>query len=294
MKRIFFILILLATCGLGVAFSQLKVSNGFGQTLIVTINGQTRQIPNNGVQTFSVNSRTVWLECRTLDSKISFSASKEVSRGLVLIEPKDNNTKTPVQKSPNTANPQNYKGERIAFVYEGIDRFKIFSEIGRGLEFIGADSLNPADNAKNRYYIYAPKNQDLVIGVGIKEGENQAIWPYAEIRKRINSWDTVCYIAQNDIKKMSASEKKNLKIRLIAENYKIFFEPDAKDPISLGFRGVSRSVEVPIGQFYIRISYTDPNGMFHSTVFVPKHVTGSDRSIDITKNDLDNAVQLNW
>jgi len=185
-------------------------------------------------------------------------------------------------------------GEAINFVYTGSSRFKIFSEIGRGLEFLGTDSINKADNAKNQYTIYIQKNQDLIIGIGLKTGADQAIWPYAEIRKRVNSGDVNCYITQKDIKKMSTSENKKLRIHLLAEKYKIFFEPDSGDPISIGYREVSRAIEVPIGQFYIRVSYTDPNGMFHKTVFVPKHVTGNDQYLDITKNDLDNAVQLNW
>lgn len=193
-----------------------------------------------------------------------------------------------------TVNP----GSNIAFVYKGDDRFKIFSEIGRGLEFKGKDTLNPEDNARNRYILSVPRNQDLIIGLGIKEGENQAIWRYAEIRKRINSWDSACYIYQKDIRKSSTSENKSLKIKLLAEDYKIFFEPDSGDPISLGtskgYKGVSRPIDVPVGQFYIRVSYTDARGMFHKTVFVPKHVTAKDRYLEFSKADLDNAVVLNW
>ncbi len=193
--------------------------------------------------------------------------------------------------------------DRLAFVYEGIDRFKIFSEIGRGLEFLGADTANAQkDNAKNKYYISVPKDQDLIIGLGIKESGDPAIWPYAEIRKRVNSWDTVCFVTQKDIKKMSTSERRRVKIRPVAAGYKIFFEPgseagnEAKNqtPISLGYRDISRIIEVPIGQFYIRMSFTDIQGIFHRTVFVPKHVTVSDKYLEITKKDLDNAVQLNW
>lgn len=191
--------------------------------------------------------------------------------------------------------PQVVQGEKIAFVYDGTDRFKIFSEIGKGLEFRGADTTNvEEDNAKNRYIFNVPRNQDLILGIGIKIGENQAIWPYAEIRKRINSWDTLCFIAQKDIKKMSTSENRTLRIKPMAENYKIFFEPESGEPISLGFKETSRPIEVPIGQFYIRVSYTDAQGMFHRTVFVPKHVTLKDKYLEITKHDLDNAVQLNW
>ncbi|MEI6836101.1 MAG: hypothetical protein WCK59_04685 [Candidatus Falkowbacteria bacterium] len=339
MKKLF-VLLVLTMCGLMTAFGQLKVTNNFGQDLNITVGGQKNLVNYKGIKTFKISGRTVWLECQSLDGKIKFSISKEVSRrGLVSVEPGDfspqapnksaetvttnvlpsqstggtgslaailkgtNKTNVAVTTSP-TPVPNNAvnivlstavsAGERIAFVYKGSDRFKIFSEIGRGLEFKGGDSLNAEDNAKNRYVLNVPRNQDLIIGLGIKEGENQAIWRYAEIRKRVNSWDTACYIYQKDIKKMSTSENKSLRIRLIAQEYKIFFEPDSGEPISIGYRETSRSIDVPVGQFYIRVSYTDPRGMFHRTVFVPKHVTKKDRYLDITKNDLDNSVQLNW
>jgi len=330
----FLVLFLMTTCGFIAAFGQLRVVNNFGQDLNVTINDQKSLIPYKGVKTFKASGRNVWLKCSTINGKLNFDLAKEVSRsGLVTIEPSvdrmshgsaDASSSVPAQNnsSPatglaallkgssqdgtklpdakiNSANAINLptqpvSGERISFVYKGSDKFKIFSEIGRGLEFKGNDTLNVDDNARNRYILNVPRNQDLIIGLGIKEGENQAIWRYAEIRKRINSWDSACYIYQKDIKKMSTSENKALKIRLIAENYKIFFEPDSGDPISLGFKGVSRSIEVPVGQFYIRVSYTDANGMFHKTVFVPRHVTAKDKYLEFTKSDLDNAVVLNW
>lgn len=199
-----------------------------------------------------------------------------------------------VNQSVSTTQTTTVATEAINFIYTGSSSFKIFSVIGRGLEFLGTDSVNSGNTAKNKYTIYVQKNQDLIIGVGIKTGADQAIWPYAEIRKRINSGDVDCTITQKDIKKMSTSENKNLRIRLMAEKYKIFFEPDAGDPVSIGYREVSRGIDVPIGQFYIRVSYTDATGMFHRTVFVPKHVTKSDSYLEITKADLDNSVQLNW
>jgi hypothetical protein len=183
--------------------------------------------------------------------------------------------------------------EQIKFVYTGSSRFKIFSAVGRGLEFLGTDTTE-VDNAKNEYSLMVPKNEDLIIGIGLKTSTEQAIWPYAEIRKRVNVGDGQVIITQRDLKKMSTSENKKLRIRLMAQNYKIFFEPDASDPISIGYREISRAIEVPVGQFYIRVSYTDPRGKFNRTVFVPKHVTATDTYLEITKSDLDNAVVLDW
>lgn len=111
--------------------------------------------------------------------------------------------------------------EQIKFVYAGSSRFKIFSAIGRGLEFLGADTTE-VDNAKNEYSLFIPTNEDLIIGVGLKTSADQAIWPYAEIRKRVNSGDSQVIITQKDLKKMSTGENKKLRIRLMAQEYKIF------------------------------------------------------------------------
>lgn len=278
MRKFIFSLVILTMCS-AAAFSQVKVSNGFGQTLKVTINEQTATIPNNGVQAFSATGSAVLIKCETPDGSIKFSVAKAVpANNLIIISSADGQT------SQYLRNPTG----QIALIYKGSNPFKIFSSVGQGLEFSGTDTLN---------YITAPKNSDLVIGVGLKQGENQAIWPYAEIRKRLVTNSTTCRIADADIKKMSTGGKdqiKKLKIRLTAKDYKIYFEPSSGEPISLGFNEISRAIEMPIGQFYIKISYTDPSGMFHSTVFVPKHVTMSDKHLDITEANLKNAVVLNW
>jgi hypothetical protein len=348
MKKRMFLIVALAVFSLSSLFGQLKVVNNFGKDLMVTVNGQKNLISYRGVKVFSTrSSQNVWLECVTLDAKIKFSVSKDVSRaGLVTIESSDNSSSVQTQVQTQSYSPSvshnavvsevstgslagvlgqvnvsstsnitsnnNVSGStnttvtntvvrsqidygRIPLVYTGAEKFKVFSEIGRGLEFSGADSADVlAKSVRNSYVLAIPRNQDLVIGVGIKEGENQAIWRYAEIRKWIGLSDTACVISQNDIKQMSTNENKKLRIKLTAEKYKIFFDPGTGAPISIGFNELSRSVDVPIGQFYIRISFTDAAGMFHRTVFVPKHVTKGDRNLEITKNDLENAVKLNW
>lgn len=218
---------------------------------------------------------------------INYSASPVTSQTVIT-----KSVVSSVSSTPVTVN-KTIVSEQVKFVYAGSSRFKIFSAIGRGLEFLGADTTE-VDNAKNEYSLFIPTNEDLIIGVGLKTSADQAIWPYAEIRKRVNSGDSQVIITQKDLKKMSTGENKKLRIRLMAQNYKIFFEPDAGEPISIAYRQISRFIEVPIGQFYIRVSYTDPKGMFHRTVFVPKHITALDSYLEITKADLDNSVVLDW
>ncbi len=346
MKRKMFLIVALTIFSLSTVLGQLKVINNFGQDLWITVSSQKILVPYKSAKTFSArSSRTIWLECATLDSKIKFSVSKEVPRSeYVTIESSDNNVSVQTQtqntstvssvasgqistgslsnilgsvnvsNTSGTANTNSVAaGPRvltnqvvttksyidygnIALVYTGDDKFKIFSELGRGLEFSGKDTTDLANNVvRNRYVLSLPKNQDVVIGVGIVNNKNQAIYRYAEIRKRTNSSDTICSITKKDLKIMSTiADDRKLRIRLTAENYKIFFESDDSTPISIGFREFSRSIRVPIGQFYLRVSFTDPAGMFHRTVFVPKHVTAGDRNLEITKFDLDNAIQLDW
>lgn len=184
-------------------------------------------------------------------------------------------------------------GEPITIEYSGNRTLKIISKEGQGLELFGsADSLNNP-GAKNKYTIYVKKNADLVIGVGEKKRANQAIWPYGEIRKRINSNDAVCKITDSDVKMMSTNETRKLKFRVDAKGYKILIEPDLGDLISLAFQGISRAVELPVGQSYVRIAYTDPQGVFHPTAFMSVHVTSQDRYISITANDLAKTFTIN-
>jgi len=171
---------------------------------------------------------------------------------------------------------------------------KIISSEGQGLELLGSvDSVNNKSGAKNSYTIFVRKNADLVIGVGEKKQANQAIWPYGEIRKRVNSGDAVCRITDADVKMMSTSETKKLRLKVDAKGYKILVEPDSGDLISLAYQGVSRAVELPVGQSYIRIAYTDPQGVFHPTAFMSVHVTSQDKYISITANDLAKTFTIN-
>ena len=184
-------------------------------------------------------------------------------------------------------------GEPILIEYLGTKTLKIISSEGQGLELIGrTDSINNS-GVKNKYTIYVKKNADLVIGVGERKSTNQFIWPYGEIRKRINSNDQVCKITDADIKMMSTSQTRKLKFRVDAKDYKILIEPDAGELISLGYTGVSRLVDLPIGQSYIRIAYTDPQGIFHPTAFMSVHVTLQDRYVPITINDLSKTFTIN-
>ena len=190
----------------------------------------------------------------------------------------------PVSQPVKTSQPL-INNELVKIEYTGSLNLKIVSSEGQGLELTAADSTK-------KYTIYAKKNADLVIGVVEKKGTNQAIWPYGEIRKRINS-DAVCKITDTDIQMMSNSETKKLRFKVDAKDYKILIRPDASSLISLAYQGISKPVEFPIGQSYVRISYTDPQGVFHPTAFMSVHVTAQDRYILITTNDLAKVLTIN-
>ena len=184
-------------------------------------------------------------------------------------------------------------GEPVTIEYSGMRTLKIISREGQGLELIGsADSASNQSGAKNKYTIYVRKNTDLVIGVGQKKQANQAVWPYGEIRKRINAGDVVCKITDADVKMMATNENTKLKFKVDAKGYKILIETDAGDIISLGDKGTSKEVTLPIGQSYIRIAYTDASGEFHPTAFMPIHTTFEDHFIVIDQNALKKTLAI--
>jgi len=80
------VFVLLIMCGLMTAFGQLKVVNESGQDLNITVNGKKFLVPYKGTQIFEARGKSVWLECATIDGKLKFAFSKEVSRaGIVKV-----------------------------------------------------------------------------------------------------------------------------------------------------------------------------------------------------------------
>ncbi len=209
------------------------------------------------------------------------------------------------QKGVNQTQTQQYL-ERVLVIYDGFPRFKVFSDIGgsrwQGIEFRGKETTDSIkDNAKNQYYLLAQKDQDVHIGVIFNP--SGAINEYGEFRKRLNKEDDTLYINDGEIKKMSTSETKMIKVKFMARGYKIYFEPKPEmrgnnDPISLKYNQRSRPFSAPIGQFYLKVSCTDARGMFHPSLFIPLHVTSGDNYVEITTQDVDKAINadinLNW
>jgi hypothetical protein len=164
-----------------------------------------------------------------------------------------------------------------------------------------ADSIQ--DNAKNTYDLYIQKNKDIHIGVIFNPEE--AINVYGEFRKRVNSGDATLYINEGDIKKMSTNEKKEIRLRFMAKDYKLLFDPkdvskDGKSTlISMGYDQTSRKFQAPIGQFYLKASCTNTlTGMFYPTVYIPIHVISSDNVITITTEQIKvltgSDINLKW
>lgn len=195
--------------------------------------------------------------------------------------------------------------ELIKVVYTGAERFKVFSDMGngqwQGLEFRGkakADSIQ--DNAKNEYTLLVQKDRDIHIGVVFNPED--AINIYGELRKRVNRNDAVLYINEGDIKKMSTNEKKAIKIKFLAKDYKLFFDPKDEDNkvISISYNETSRKFLAPIGQFYLKTSCTNTaTGMFYPTVYIPVHVASGDGVVIINTEQVKRAtsgadLNLKW
>lgn len=195
--------------------------------------------------------------------------------------------------------------ELIKVVYTGAERFKVFSDMGngqwQGLEFRGkakADSIQ--DNAKNEYTLSVQKDRDIHIGVVFNPED--AINIYGELRKRVNRSDAVLYINEGDIKKMSTDEKKAIKIKFMAKDYKLFFDPkdESNKVISISYNETSRKFLAPIGQFYLKASCTNTaTGMFYPTVYIPVHVAVGDGAVIINTEQIKRAtsgadLNLKW
>lgn len=315
MKKFFFLSLLL-TLTLGV-FGQLKVINNFGKDLNVESGGKALFIPNHGAAHFATRSKVVTLACWSTNGQIKFNVNKQVSRsGVVKIEPSDNVvTNTNVSaKSANTVNvnvsetdlsyilegggsapvttistssssPDISSDEYLPLKYLGSKNLKIISHRGQGVELSAGDSLS-------RVLLPVKKGADLVIGVGEKRYNNQAVWPYAEIRKYVGTNDTVCVITDADIKMLATGESKKVRFKVEALGYKALIETDEAEVISLGHKGVSQLMELPLGQSYIRIAYTDADGEFHPTAFMPVHITQQDRVIIIDKKALSKTLKI--
>jgi hypothetical protein len=218
------------------------------------------------------------------------------------------NSVTVVTNQTNIVQQPQVGFEQIKVVYTGSERFKVFSDLGgsqwQGVEFRGkamADSIQ--DNAKNTYDLYIQKNKDIHIGVIFNPEE--AINVYGEFRKRVNSGDATLYINEGDIKKMSTNEKKEIRLRFMAKDYKLLFDPkdvskDGKSTlISMGYDQTSRKFQAPIGQFYLKASCTNTlTGMFYPTVYIPIHVISSDNVITITTEQIKvltgSDINLKW
>jgi len=219
-------------------------------------------------------------------------------------------TNLPVTQTVTVVQPQSQANfESIKVIYTGTERFKVFSDLGggqwQGIEFRGrskADSLQ--DNAKNEYSLSIQKDRDIHIGVVFNPED--AINIYGEFRKRVNRGDAILYINEGDIKKMSTNETKEIKIKFMAKDYKLLFDPkdvskDGKSTlISIGYDQSSRRFMAPIGQFYLKASCTNTsNGMFYPTVYIPIHVISSDNTIIITTEQIQKAtagadLNLKW
>jgi len=186
------------------------------------------------------------------------------------------------------------------------EAFKVFSDIGgkewQGLEFSSAKNADTINSStRNRYYL------PVMVGdmhMGVVYPPKGAIYPYGELRKRVNPGITKFTINTGEITKMSTEKEKMIRVRFMALGYELYFEPKddvqggSNDPISIKYKQTSRRFMAPIGQFYLKVSVTDPKKMFHPTVFIPLHVTSTDQLFDITTFEVVKAlnadINLNW
>ena len=252
------------------------------------VSTQTTSVPA-GVKTGSIGN---------LFGDVSAStgqASPQVAGQINIQTTQTTQTTAPIINQP--AQPQNQVYlSRIRVVYTGAERCKVFSNIGgdewQGLEFRGKVTADTKDNTRNSYFLPVQTGKDLQVGLVFKPGE--AINEYANVRKRVNPGDTVFYINESDIKKMSFNKEtgerpKMIVIVCLCKEYDLVFT-NPEDPskrISLSYGEKSNVFNSPIGQFYLQASPQKVSTKENQpTIYLSEQVTEGSGNIKITDQDV--------
>jgi hypothetical protein len=205
-------------------------------------------------------------------------------------------TMAPIINQPQAQQQNQVYLSRIRVVYTGAERCKVFSNFGgdewQGLEFRGKVTADIKDNTRNSYNLPVQTGKDLQIGLVFKPGE--AINEYANVRKRVNPGDTVFYINEGDIKKMSFNKEagerpKMVVIICLCKEYNLVFT-DPENPskrISLSYGEKSIAFKSPIGQFYLQASPQKVSTKENQpTVYLSEQVTEKTDIIKIYDQDI--------
>ena len=275
------------------------------QTQTTTVvSGQVYQPVQTSTQTTSVPSGVKTGSISDLFGDVSAStgqASPQVA-GQITNQTTNQTTSQTTQTTLTTVNQplvqqvQYQNLSRIKVVYTGADRCKVFSNIGgdewQGLEFRGKVTTDIKDNTRNSYNLPVQAGKDLQIGLVFKPGE--AINEYANVRKRVNPGDTVFYINEGDIKKMSFNKEtgerpKMVVIVCLCKEYDLVFT-NPEDPskrISLSYGEKSNAFNSPIGQFYLQASPQKVSTKENQpTIYLSEQVTEGSGNIKITDQDV--------
>lgn len=324
MKK-FLVLMFLAVCGTGSAFSQLRVANNFGQTLNVeTGGGKTISIPDKGVAVFPVRVRVATLSCQTPDNRIKFFVSRKVSRsGLVEILSGDNIGAMPMVKQKDSIILVSDKPDTVAVTegpslddivkgkvevavsdsnvisqapsirqikikYSGAFDPRILLGEGQGAKLLEFDSID--NSGAKTCILNAQKDSDLLINFVLKDDKNpsQIIWPYVKITRHLD--DSVCKITDFDIESLVFPETKKVRLKFESENCRLIIKSKKDRLIFLGYQETSGPIALPIGKSYIEAAYIDSKDCFHPKVWLPICVASGDKIITITATDLAKSV----
>lgn len=299
MRKFLILLVVFTSIGAS-AFSQLRVINKSGRDVYVSVDSKEIFIPNKEVKIFSNTRsiRTVWLDCKLSDGT-KFTVSKDVSRsGSVELLPNDNSTSPGIVKEPVVVSQpitvNQLTGGSVDYT----------ASIYNNPSTRYSDSINDLSGSKTSYEDVDAINNSVVIASeetsnsetslsSILRGSNVKESPISTSTQMSTptpiSVQTVVR-SVTSVTSVTSTETRKIKFRVEAKDYKILIEPDSGEIISLGYKGVSRSIDLPIGQSYIKIAYTDPEGFFHPTTLMLVHVTSQDKYILINVNNLTKTV----
>ena len=171
----------------------------------------------------------------------------------------------------------------ITLHYYGTFTLKIVSSEGRGQVLSGlSESI---DNSTPRVCtLKARQNSDLVIDLVVIDDSKPYVWPRARISKHVGVKDSIINIMDYDIDMLALYEMTMAKITVTDPSFRVSIR-DVKIT-------KSKTMPMPIGESYLKLSYTDSRGMSYSDVLLPVSVPEKGGNITITPENLIQALKV--
>ncbi len=289
MKKILFLS--LAIFGFSAVFAQLKVSNAYGSDLTVAIGKQSKIVPQGATAVFDgVRLKNVWLNCLTPEGE-TFAIAKQIPRsGKTTIYPSDNQSgkKDVVLVAPQKA-VANYPDIPHAAELQVSN-----SEVKEANYADGSQSLSDilSQGAVGTNTGLKPTGAPMVTSGPVNTDPtplDDKAQVYLGGDQLVQVTITETQLEPQTVKVITTTTKptasKRVWLKSLVPGHQIIFEPDQGEVIYLTY-SQRKKIEVPLGEFPLKISYVDLSTKTVKTVLIPQKVSQSDQTIQITPADL--------